>query len=186
MPVDRAAAERALDAFLRAIGRDPSAEPELRDTAALVTAAYVDELCDGYAKDPVALLRAQVIPGSTGVVCLRDVAISTMCPHHLLPASGHATVAFAPRARLVGLGVLAEVLDAYARRLTLQEELGERVVAAVAEALDARWAACRLVLSHGCMTARGERTHGATVETLAFAGEATSRAEALAVVGCGR
>jgi GTP cyclohydrolase I len=102
-----------------------------------------------------------------------------------MPASGFATVAFAPRARLVGLGALAELVDAFAHRLTLQEEIGEQVAATLARELDARWAACRLVMSHACLTARGERKHAATAETVAFSGDATLRAEALAVIrGC--
>jgi GTP cyclohydrolase I len=182
MAVNRTAAEDALSAFLVAIGRDPSAEPALVGTAARVTAAYVDELCAGYGVDAAALLRQNSIDGTTAVVVLRDSPVTTMCPHHLLPASGLATVAFAPDAKLVGIGVLAEVVDAFAQRLTLQEEIGERVAKGVHAELGARWAACRLVLSHACVTARGERKHGATVETIAFAGKPSDEAVALRVV----
>jgi GTP cyclohydrolase I len=116
---------------------------------------------------------------------LRDVAITTMCPHHLMPAFGKGTVAYAPHGKLVGLGFMAELLDAFAHRLILQEEIGERVAATLADELGARWVACRLVLSHTCVTARGERKHGATAETVAFLGDAAGRAEAIAVVGAG-
>jgi len=183
MSVDRAAAERAILAFLEAIGRDPSREPELLGTPARVTAAYVDELCDGYARDVTAIVKRGVVTGSTAMVALRDVVVTTMCPHHLMPASGTGTIAFVPQGKLVGLGVMAEVLDAFAHRLILQEEIGERVVATLAEGLGARWVACRLVLTHACVTARGERKHGSTVETLAFVGDGAGRAEALAVLG---
>jgi GTP cyclohydrolase I len=183
MAVDRRAAEHAIEAFLRAIGRDPALEPELRGTAARVTAAYLDELCDGYGRDPSALVKSGLVEGTTSLVVLRNVAVTTMCPHHLLPASGLGTVAFAPGAKLVGLGVMAELLDVLAHRLILQEEIGERVAATLQSELHARWVACRLVLSHACVTARGERKHGATVETLAFAGDPSSHAEALAVLG---
>jgi GTP cyclohydrolase I len=182
MSIDRDGAARAIDAFLRAIGRDPTVEPELQGTGARVTAAFVDELCDGYGKDPRALVRANLVAGTTALVALRDVAVTTTCPHHLMPASGLATIAYAPRATLVGLGTLAAVLDTFAHRLILQEEIGERIVEALSSELDARWVACRLVLAHGCVTARGERKHGATAETVAFAGDASERSEALAVV----
>jgi GTP cyclohydrolase I len=82
----------------------------------------------------------------------------------------------------VGLGVLAELLDTFAHRLTLQEEIGEQVVATLSQELDARWVACRLVLHHGCVTARGERKHGTTAESVAFAGREADRALALTVV----
>jgi GTP cyclohydrolase I len=182
MSVDRAAAEQAVAALLRAIGRDPDREPELQGTPARVVAAYVEELCVGYAVDPVALIARHVVPGHTSVVALRDVAVTTMCPHHLMVASGLATVAFAPQGKLVGIGVLAELLDAFARRLTLQETIGEQVAVVVARELGARWAACRLVMSHGCVTARGANKHEAKVETFAFAGDAAWRGEALQVV----
>jgi GTP cyclohydrolase I len=182
MSVDRPAAEQAILAFLRALGRDPALEPELQGTPARVVAAYVDELCNGYGTEPSAVVRPHVVEGSTAIVVLRDIPVTTMCPHHLMPASGLGTVAFAPHRKLVGLGVMATLLDVCAHRLILQEEIGERVVAALAEELGAHWVACRLVLSHGCVSARGERKHGAMAETFAFVGDASGRAEAIAVV----
>jgi GTP cyclohydrolase I len=183
MRVDRAAAERAILAFLQAIGRDPVHEPELQGTPARVTAAYLDELCAGYGRDPSEVVRPHVIEGSTAIVALRDIQVTTMCPHHLMPASGLGTIAFAPGRKLVGLGVLGELLDVVSRRLILQEEIGERVAATLAAELGARWVACRLVLTHSCVTARGERKHGALAETVAFVGDASERAVALAIVG---
>src|SRR5438067_434086 len=108
IPPDRAAAARAIEAFLRAIGRDPEREPELAGTGARVADAFVDELCDGYAVDVGALLASNAVAGRSGVVVVRDVGVSTMCPHHLLPALGTATVAFAPDAKLVGIGALVK------------------------------------------------------------------------------
>jgi GTP cyclohydrolase I len=182
MSVDRHAAEHAIEAFLRAIGRDPTLEPELRGTAARVAAAYLDELCDGYGVDPVEVVRPNVMSGDTAIVALHDVAVTTICPHHLMPASGLATVAFAPQGKLVGLGVMARILDVFSHRLTLQEDIGEAVVRVLHDELGARWVACRLVLTHACLTARGERKHGASVETVAFVGEPSGRAEALNMV----
>ncbi len=183
MMVDRTAAEQAIAAFLRAIGRDPRAEPELAGTPARVAAAYVDELCAGYAVDPAALLRDAMVPGQTAIVALRASPVTTMCPHHLMPAAGVATVAFAPSGHLVGLGALAALVDAFAHRLILQEAIGEGVVGLLMQELRTEWAACRVVMSHACLSARGERKHGARAETIAFAGgDRRSRDEALAVV----
>ncbi len=171
MPVDRQEAARAIEAFLRAIGRDPDREPELRGTGARVADAFLDELCAGYDVDVEQLLRDNALEGSTDLVVVRDLAVTTTCPHHLMPAKGHAAVAFAPKKHLVGIGALGRVVDAYARRLALQEAIGESVVRAIHLALAPSWVACRLSLSHACMTSRGERQHGAKVETLAVAGE---------------
>jgi GTP cyclohydrolase IA len=170
--MDRDAAARAIEAFLRALGRDATREPELDGTGARVAAAWADELLAGYAVDVDALLSAHVIPGSSEVVVVRDLPVATICPHHLMTSSGTATVAFAPQGRLVGLGAITRLVDAYTRRLALQETIGEQVVASIQKHLAPRWAACRIVLAHGCMTARGERAHGTRVETVSMAGEA--------------
>ena len=168
--MDREAAARAIDAFLVALGRDVTQEPELVGTGARVAAAFADELLAGYGVDVDALLAQNVFAGQSETVVVRDIPVATTCPHHLMPATGVATVAFAPSGHLIGVGTVARALDAFARRLALQEQLGERTVTALNKHLAPRWVACRLVLSHACMTARGERSHGARVETTAVAG----------------
>jgi GTP cyclohydrolase IA len=184
--MDREAAARAIEAFLRALGRDPEREPELVGTGARVAAAYADELMAGYAVDVDALLAQAVFAGRSELVIVRGVPLATTCPHHLMPAVGVATVAFAPDEHLVGVGTVARVLAAFAGRLTVQEDIGERVVAALQKHLAPRWSACRISLSHACMTARGERTHGAQVETLALAGGEVEEAAVYAALGVGR
>jgi GTP cyclohydrolase I len=169
-PLGRDAAARAIEDFLRAIGRDPAREPELVGTGRRVADAFLDELCDGYDVDVGNLLTDNTIAGTSDVVIVRDIAVTTMCPHHLLPAFGTARVAYAPRTKLVGIGTLVRLVDAFAHRLTLQEAIGEEVVRALTVHLEASWAGCRLEMSHGCMVARGERRHGARVETVALAG----------------
>jgi GTP cyclohydrolase I len=184
--VDRQAAARAIDTFLRALGRDPAHEPELSGTGERVAAAYADELLAGYAVDVDELLSHSVFAGTSQLVVVRDVPVSTMCPHHLMPSTGTATVAFGPDEHLIGIGTVARLVDAYARRLMLQEQLGERVVAALQKHLAPRWAACRLVLTHACMTARGERAHGTRVETLALAGGDVAEKTIFQALGAGR
>ncbi len=182
--IDRAKAAAALEAFLRALGLEPEADPELRGTGRRVADAFADEFLRGYEVDARAALRRHLVDATTGLVVVRDVAVVTMCPHHLLPAQGKATIAFAPRARAVGLGAVVTLVEDLARRLILQETLGEDIAEALQVELDARWVACRVVLSHGCMTARGERAHGTQVETLALRGleDPRDRSEALRIV----
>ena len=95
-------------------------------------------------------------------------------------------LAFTPEEHLIGVGTVARLVDAFARRLALQEQIGERVVAALQKHLAPRWAACRIVLTHSCMVARGERTHGARVETIALAGGDVEEACVHGVLGVGR
>jgi GTP cyclohydrolase I len=184
--MDKDAAAQAIEAFLRALGRDPDREPELSGTAQRVVRAYAEDLLEGYGVDIDMLLSSNVFAGRTELVIVRDIPVVTTCPHHLMQSIGAATVAFAPEEHLVGIGTITRVVDAFARRLAMQEEIGERVVAAVQKHLAPRWAACRLLLSHSCMVARGERTHGARVETIAVAGGDVDEASVYCALGVAR
>lgn len=184
--IDKDAAARAIDDFLRALGHDPVSE--LAGTGARVAAAWIDDLLQGYQVDPAAVLAASVCSAeeiSAGprsdadaaplpVIIVRDLAVITMCPHHLLPAYGTGLVAYLPGERVVGIGALAQVLDAFARRLTLQERIGAEVAEVLVRELGARGALCKLSLTHMCLVARGERKTGALVETLSVAGSFAS------------
>ncbi|HMI83895.1 MAG TPA: GTP cyclohydrolase I [Polyangiaceae bacterium] len=173
MPVDRTRAEKAVFEFLRAIGQDPDGDPELAATPARVAEAWATDLIDGYDVDVPGLLAGESSPApgeATGIITVRGLAVSTMCPHHLLPARGTATVLYWPGERIAGIGTLARLVDAYAHRLALQEAIGAKVASALVEHLGARGAACKIALSHSCLASRGERQTAATVETLALAG----------------
>lgn len=169
--IDRRAAARAIEDFLRALGHEP--EGELAGTGERVADAWADDLLEGEAIDAAALLREGALDldaEGSGLVLVRDLAVTTMCPHHLLPAHGTATVAYLPGARVAGIGTIARVVDVLARRLTLQERISDEVVALLVHELGARGALCRLALTHSCLIARGERKTGSVVETLAVAG----------------
>lgn len=172
--VDRQAAERAIAAFLRALGHDPESSPELADTPARVAEAFERDLLSGYSVDIRALLQAESSEirndGPRGPVIVRDASIASMCPHHLLPSMGVATVGYLPGDRIIGIGTLARLVDAFARRLTLQETIGENVVRALTEHAGARGAYCRLELKHACLSIRGTRQPAATVVTVARRG----------------
>lgn len=187
--VDRRAAADAIEAFLRALGRG---EPELAGTGQRVAAMFADELCAGYAVDTRKRVEhgaidaaSQSRPAGGSLVIVRDVPVATTCPHHLLPAIGTATVGFEVAARLVGVGDLVSLVEAHARRLTLQEHIGEAVVDDLDAVLEPTWVGCRLVLSHGCMIARGERATGTTVETLALRAPPDRVADAHRALGLG-
>jgi GTP cyclohydrolase I len=87
----------------------------------------------------------------------------------------------------VGIGTIVKLVDAFAHRLTLQETIGDEVTRALVEHLGAVWAGCRIELAHACIVARGERRHGARVETVALAGmlDATTRLVAHRALGVG-
>jgi GTP cyclohydrolase I len=179
--VDRDGGARAIAAFLEALGYDPRS-PEFAGTPERVVAAFADELLRGRDVDLGALLRDGSEPTKTdagGLVLVRGVQAVTVCPHHLLPGLGSAIVAYLPGTRLIGLGAIARLVDACARRPTLQEHVGERVVSALIEHAGARGAFCELELLHTCFAARGAEQPEGRLVTVARAGE-LARADAFA------
>lgn len=179
MAVDRAAAARAIRDFLQALGYDPRQSEELSETPERVAEAFADDLLRGQEID----LRALIQRGSceappavkSGPVAVTSIAIATVCPHHLLPALGVAHVVYLPGRMLLGIGTVTALVDACARRLTLQEGIGQSVVAALVDHAGARGAYCELELEHSCLRARGERQVSALVRTSARAGEYAAR-----------
>jgi GTP cyclohydrolase I len=154
--VDRAAAERAIRAFLEALGYETSTA-ELAETPKRVTEAFASELLAGEQVDLAALVRdgSDVIADAPpGLVLVRDVPVTCICPHHLMPAVGKATVAYLPGKRLLGLGAITRLVDAAGRRLALQEAVGQAIVSALVDHAGARGACCRLELLHTCLAAR--------------------------------
>jgi GTP cyclohydrolase IA len=163
-------AARAIEDFLRALGHPPESDPELRETGDRVARAFADELLAGYAMDPAAILAERTAAKTEGMVILANVRATTICPHHLLPASGTVHVGYLPGDAVVGLGALGRLVDCQARRLILQEELAQSIADALVAHLGARGAGCVVEMSQACVSARGERRHDARAVTHAFAG----------------
>jgi GTP cyclohydrolase I len=167
--VDREAAARAIEQFLIALGHQP--EGELARTPELVAQAWCEDLLEGQALNADAILKSGAIKSkSGGLVVLRGLAVTTMCPHHLLPAFGSAEVVYLPADTVAGFGSVARAMAAVSRKLTLQERAGNDMVKALMGALGARAAACRMRMTHTCVVGRGARATEAVVETLALAG----------------
>jgi GTP cyclohydrolase I len=170
--VDREALAHAVAAMLRALGQDERA-PALAGTPERVANLWADELHDGYAREPSAILGDAIeVAEDAPVVRLDGLATHVVCPHHLTLAIGHADVAYIPAGRVVGLGAIAGLVDAFAHRLALQEDVGREVAGALVDHLGARAAAVGFRLSHPCLGLHGEKKREATVQTLAFAGTA--------------
>lgn len=171
--VDREAAARGIAAFLEALGCDVRS-PEFQGTPERVVEAFDTELLRGRDVDLRELLVAGSEPArssDSGLVVVRGIRAVTVCPHHLLPGLGTATVAYLPGRRLIGLGTIARLVDACARRFTLQEGIGETVVDALMEHAGARGAYCRLELLHTCLATRGAEQPEARLITVAQRGE---------------
>ena len=99
--------------------------------------------------------------GDTELVVVRDLPCHGMCPHHLLPWVGHATVAYLPAAKLVGFGRLNDLVHCFTRRLTLQERVCNDIADALMQHLSARGAACVITGQHNCLNVPGRQTRRA-------------------------
>jgi len=182
-------AARAVHDFLDAIGAPVDGDPELRDTGTRVAEAFALDLLAGYDASPAEVLAEATASDAPGLVVAQGLPVATVCPHHLMPAIGVAHVGYLPAGRVVGFGALGTLVDCYARRLALQEDVGRNVARALVEVLGAEGAACFLELEPTCMTARGGRRHGARTVTHAWEGclrgDAGARAEVLVALGGG-
>lgn len=166
-------AQRGIEEFLRGLGFDPDTDPRLKGTCERVVRTWEqDLLCGVQIQPPEKLLQNSISLESktSNIVVLRNLATVTICPHHLLPAVGHATVVYVPAERVAGLGTIAKLVDHFARRMELQEKVGQNVACALVQHLGAKGALCRLSMLHTCLVARGEYQHNARLETVAYAG----------------
>ena len=180
--VDLPAAEAAVTALLRALGRDP-ASPHLAETPRRVARSYA-ELLTGRQFDLTTFPNDE---GYDELVIARDIPLQSLCEHHLLPFSGVAHIGYLPGARILGLSKLARVLELFARDLQVQERLTQQVADWLQEHLAPRGVGVVVEAEHLCMSLRGVRAGGARTVTSALHGvlrsDARSRAEFFALTG---
>lgn len=182
----RAEVEEAVRTLLRWAGDDPDREG-LKETPARVARAY-REFFHGYEIDPVALLERTFAEtdGYDEMVLLRDIRFESFCEHHMVPIVGRAHVAYLPYRRVVGISKLARVVEAYAKRLQIQEKMTAQIANTINEVLEPRGVAVVLEGSHQCMTTRGVHKSGVTMVTSrmlgTFRNDPTTRREFLALI----
>ena len=183
----REEAEAAVRTLLRWAGDQPDREG-LAGTPARVARAF-EEYFSGYGVDPMNLLQRtfEEVAGYDEMVLLRDIPFESHCEHHLAPIIGKAHVAYIPRSRVVGISKLARVVDAYARRLQIQEKMTAQVANAIAEVLEPKGVAVVIEAAHQCMTTRGVHRPGVAMVTSRMLGlfrsDARTRREFLALIG---
>jgi GTP cyclohydrolase I len=169
------AAARAADAVGRFLAALPlpaevRSGPDLEGTPARVAAAWLDDLVDGYRRDPADVLAGAIPSASRDLVAVTGIDFHSVCPHHLLPSRGVAHVAYLPGGRVVGFGQIVKLVDCLAHRLVLEEDLALQITEALVEHVGARGAACLLDAEQLCLTVRGERRARARAHAEAFAG----------------
>jgi GTP cyclohydrolase IA len=194
-PIDPRAprTRRALAAvreLLRFIGEDPQREG-LVETPLRVLKAMGEHYA-GYQVDPRKYLAKtfEDVGGYDELVLVSDIEIHSHCEHHLVPFVGKAHVAYIPKGRVVGLSKLARVVEAYARRLQVQEKLTAQVANTIQEVLDPQGVAVIIQCQHFCMCYRGVRKPGSWTTTSKLHGvfleNSASRLELLTLIGMKR
>ncbi|MEM7444949.1 MAG: GTP cyclohydrolase I FolE [Pseudomonadota bacterium] len=161
----REEAEDAVRVLLRWIGEDPAREG-LLETPKRVVASY-DEYFGGYDLDPTEILSRtfEEVDGYDEMVVLRGIDFQSHCEHHMVPIIGKAYVAYLPEHRVVGISKLARVVDAFSRRLQIQERLTAQIANTIQEVLQPLGVAIVLVSEHQCMTTRGVNKPDAKMAT---------------------
>ncbi len=182
----REMAEAAVRTLIVWAGDDPDREG-LRATPERVVRAY-QEYFSGYRSDPTDLLQRtfEEVDGYDEMIVLRDIRFESHCEHHIAPIVGVAHVAYLPDRRVVGISKLARVVEAYARRLQLQEKMTVQIADAIDTVLKPKGVAVVIEAEHQCMTARGVHKPGVTMKTSrmlgAFRDNATTRREFLSMI----
>jgi GTP cyclohydrolase I len=183
----REEAEKAVKTLLRWAGDDPGREG-LTETPARVVKAFEDWF-SGYGKDPEEYLTRtfEEIEGYDDMVILKDIHFESHCEHHLAPIIGHAHVGYLPTNRVVGISKLARVVEAFARRLQVQEKMNAQIANTIQKVLQPKGVAVVIEATHQCMTTRGVHKRGVTMVTSTMLGDfrrnSDTRREFLNIIG---
>ena len=186
----QAEAEAAVRTLILWAGDDPDREG-LLDTPKRVAKSY-RELFAGYGTDPVQLLQRSFdeVAGYDEMVVLRDIRLESHCEHHMVPIIGRAHIGYLPRGRVVGISKLARVLEAFSKRLQIQERLTAQVANSIQDVLKPKGVAVVIDATHQCMTTRGVHRPGVTMVTShmlgAFRTDPSTRREFLAIIAAPR
>jgi len=173
---DAKALRAAVEALLRAAGRDADKDPDLARTPERVAEVWQHEFLAGYDMDPARIFGEPVLgEADPDVVVVGGLRFHAMCPHHLLPYRGVAHVAYLPAGKLVGFGRLADLVECFTKRLTLQERATHQIAEALWHGLGARGAGCVIEAEQLCLALPGERHDQSGVVTSAFVGEMRER-----------
>jgi GTP cyclohydrolase IA len=164
-PPSRPDIAQAFRSILSWIGENPDRDG-LRDTPDRLIRAY-QEYFAGYRQDPEQILQRtfEEVDGYDEMVVLRGIPFESHCEHHVSPIIGRAWVAYVPSRRVVGISKLARVVDAYAKRLQIQERLTAQIANTIEEVLKPQGVGVVIKAAHHCMSSRGIHLHGTDLVT---------------------
>lgn len=182
----RAVTSEAYRAMFTFRGLDPDREG-MTETPDRALNAFL-EMTAGYEVDPLTLLsRTFDVEHSDEMILVRSIDFTSLCEHHILPFTGTVDVGYVPNGRVVGLSKIPRLVDAYARRLQVQERLTYQIATAIMDGLNALGCAVVIKAKHGCMCTRGVMKPGADMVTSSMLGvfrtKPEARSEFLSLVG---
>jgi GTP cyclohydrolase I len=156
-------------AILPQLGEDPSREGLLKTPERVAKALQF--LTQGYDMDPAAILKSAMFKEDySQMVVVKDIEVFSMCEHHMLPFFGKAHIAYIPSGHIVGLSKLPRVVDAFARRLQVQERLTNEIRDCIQNTLNPAGVAVVIECKHLCMAMRGVQKQNSVTTTSAFTG----------------
>jgi GTP cyclohydrolase IA len=156
--------------ILKDVGEDPDREGLIKTPERVAKA--LQYLTHGYDLDPAEILRSAMFTEEyQQMVIVRDIEVYSLCEHHMLPFFGKAHVAYIPKGRIVGLSKVPRVVDAYARRLQVQERLTVQIRDCIQDTLEPAGVAVVIEAQHMCMIMRGIQKQNSVASTSAFTGE---------------
>lgn len=180
-----ASLERSFHELLEAVGENPQREGLLR-TPTRAAKAF-EFLTNGYRQDLDAIVNQAIFHSDASeIVLVKDIELYSMCEHHLLPFIGKAHVAYIPNGKVIGLSKVARIVDVFARRLQIQEQLTTQIADALMQALHPNGVAVVIEAKHLCMMMRGVEKQNSVMTTSCLLGsfkeDARTRSEFLSLL----
>ncbi|WP_294959043.1 GTP cyclohydrolase I FolE [Sulfurovum sp.] len=161
--------EEAVTKVLELLGEDPKREGLLKTPNRVAKALKF--LTEGYHQDPEEILNQALFTTSNDeMVLVRDIEFYSMCEHHILPIIGRAHVAYIPDGKVVGLSKIPRIVNVYARRLQIQEQMTEQIADAILSTIKPKGVAVVVHARHMCMEMRGVQKINSTTVSSALRG----------------
>ena len=161
--------ENAVKNMMLHVGEDPEREG-LQDTPSRVRKAY-EFIYGGYKEDPKEILEKALFTSSNEeMVLVKDIEFYSTCEHHLLPIIGRVHVAYIPDGKVVGLSKIPRVVNVFARRMQIQEQLTEQIADAIMDSIEPKGVAVVITARHMCMEMRGVEKINSTTTSSALRG----------------
>jgi len=161
--------EQAITKILELLGENPNREG-LKKTPSRVAKA-LEFLTEGYHQDPKEILNQALFTSSNDeMVVVRDIEFYSMCEHHMLPIIGRVHVAYIPNGKVVGLSKIPRIVNVFARRLQIQEQMTEQIADAILDTIKPKGVAVVVHARHMCMEMRGVGKINSTTVSSALRG----------------